>query len=364
MGPNAKEGDRELERFYAEVAALDLQPLWTQTRDLMPPSPRPATRPWLWRWQAVHRLCERAGALVPIERGGERRVLSLSNPGLDGLPFASSTLWGAFQYLGPGESAPAHRHTPGAIRFVIEGQGAWTTVDGDACDMSQGDLVLTPGWCWHDHRNGSDRPMIWFDGLDMPTVIALDAVFFEPHSEAAQPVAGRNLSERFYGGRATLPAGARPGTPHSPLFRYRWYDTDAALAGLLAEAPEGVARLRYVNPATGDSALPTLGCEMTRLAPGRRTAAVRKAGSSVFVVFHGRGVSVIDGQRFQWGPGDAFVVPSWAPLDHEATEAADLFSIDDRPLLERLGLFRETRLDGPQEIRGTFEPRGTMSDAR
>src|ERR1041385_7821585 len=206
----------ELETFYADVAALDLQPLWTQTRNLMPDQPRSAAKPWLWKWQAVRSLCERSGKLVPIERGGERRKLSLSNPGLGGLPFASPPQRGALQYLGPRQPAPARRHSPGAIRFVIEGEGAWTTVDGDACDMSPGDLVLTPSWCWHDHKNGSDRPMIWFDGLDMPTVIALDAVFFEPHPDAAQPITGRNVSERLFGGRGTVPERAAHTRLHSP----------------------------------------------------------------------------------------------------------------------------------------------------
>jgi gentisate 1,2-dioxygenase len=357
MGNLATNSARELDRFYADVAALDLQPLWTQTRNLMPDEPRPAARPWLWRWQAVRPLCARAGELVPIERGGERRVLSLSNPGLGGLPFATPTLWGAFQYLGPGESAPAHRHTPGAIRFVIEGEGAWTTVDGDACDMTPGDLVLTPSWCWHDHKNGSNRAMIWFDGLDMPTVIALDAVFFEPHPDASQPIVSRNASERRYGGRGTVPASVASNGLSSPLLNYRWGDTDATLAALAAESREPAVTLRYVNPLTGESALPTLGCEMTRLRPGARTRAVRRAGSAVFVVFRGRGTTVIDGVRFDWGPGDSFAVPSWALRDHQADEPADLFSIDDRPLLEKLGLYREARLDEPQPIRERFQPR-------
>ena len=347
----------ELEKFYADVAAVDLQPLWTQTRNLMPNEPRPAAKPWLWRWQTVRPLCERAGALVPIERGGERRVLSLSNPGLGGLPFATPTLWGAFQYLGPRESAPAHRHSPGAIRFVIEGEGAWTTVDGDACDMTPGDLVLTPSWCWHDHKNASDRPMIWFDGLDMPTVIALDAVFFEPHPDASQPVLGRNLSEETFGAGAEKPGGARHDRPHSPLLVDRWRDVDAALAAELAGSDEAAVTCRYVNPLTGASALPTLGCEMTRLRPGRATKPIRKAGSAVFVVFRGRGHSIIEGERFQWGPGDSFAVPSWAATEHEAAEPADLFSIDDRPVFESLALYREQILDRPQTVRSEFRPR-------
>src|SRR5215510_9887842 len=122
----------ELEALYADIAASDLQPLWTQARTLMPDHPLPATRPWLWQWGMLRSLAERAGKLITVERGGERRVLALANPGLNGLPFATATMWGAIQFLGPHESAPAHRHTPVAIRFVIEGSGVWTTVNGDA----------------------------------------------------------------------------------------------------------------------------------------------------------------------------------------------------------------------------------------
>src|SRR5262249_24118162 len=138
---------------------------------------------------------------------------------------------------------------------------------------------------------------------------------------------------------------------------YRWRDTDATLTALAAERREPAVTLRYVNPLTGESALPTLGCAMTRLQPGARTSAMRRAGSAVYVVFRGRGTQSIDGVRFDGCPGDSFAVPSWAVVDHQADELADLFSIDDRPLLEKLGLFREARLEEPQPIHERFQPR-------
>jgi gentisate 1,2-dioxygenase len=320
----AELGGAELEarlaRFSASVAEAGLQPLWTQTRELMPPSPAPTTRPHLWRWERVRALAEEAGELVTVERGGERRALALANPGLGGAPFASPTLWGAVQYLGPHETAPAHRHTPVAIRFVLEGEGVWTTVDGHACHMHPGDLVLTPGWTFHDHENGGDTPMLWFDGLDMPLVIALDAVFYENHPELRQQVT------------------------HDPPRRglvYPWGDTDAALDALLAASDSGAVTLEYTDPVSGGSALPTLGSEIRRLRAGAVTPTVRKVGSSVYVVHRGRGTSVIDGIRFRWAQGDMFVVPSWAALEHEAETDADLFAITDRPALVALHLYRE-----------------------
>ena len=346
------------DEFCGALAAKDLQPLWTQAGRLMPREPIPRTLPWLWKWSSVLPLARRAGELISIDRGGERRVLALANPGLGGLPYTSSTLWGAYQYLGPHESAPAHRHTPSALRFVVEGTGVWTTVDGDACDMSPGDLVLTPSWSWHDHSNPTDAPMVWFDGLDLPLAAALEAVFFEPHPELMQRVeADHNASERVHGGRAIRPLGEPPNPRHSPLFIYRYRDTDAALRDLLRARGGPLASTEFINPSNGASALPTLGCEMHRLVPGARTPARRRVGSSVTVVFSGAGHSVINGERFDWERGDVFVVPSWAAVEHEAVEPADLFAVTDRPVLEALHLDREETLDAPQQVLRTFSPK-------
>jgi gentisate 1,2-dioxygenase len=356
--------DSALDTFYADVAAADLMPLWQQV-GLMPPNPAhsPKAVPHLWRWKTLRALAERAGELITIDRGGDRRVLSMANPGLGGAPFATPTLWGAVQYLNGGEHAPGHRHTPGAIRFVLEGDGVYTTVDGDACDMHPGDLVLTPSWAWHDHNSAADTPMIWFDGLDMPTVIALDAVFFEPYPvEELQPVEGdHNRSARRFGGRGLLPDGARGTGRHSPLLVYRREETDRALTALLDDqgAPDAglpMVSVEYVNPIDGRPALPTMGCHMARLVPGGRTAPVRRVGSEIWVVYAGEGESVIGGTRFRWSTGDAFVVPSWVPVEHEAHTPSDLFRIDDAPVMRALELYREETLAAPQPIRGEFEP--------
>jgi gentisate 1,2-dioxygenase len=322
--------------FYEDLDARHLQPLWTQNQQLMPLEPKPAAVPWLWRGKALWEMAERAGELITISRGGDRRVLAMANPGLGGTPFATSTLWGAIQYLNPKESAPGHRHTPGAIRFVVEGEGTWTTVDGDACDMGEGDLVLTPPWTWHDHTNGSDRRMVWFDGLDIPLVRALDAVFFELYSvEELQPVTSRN----------------------SPRHVYRWADTDDRLAALLDEQGGPMVSMEFVNPDTGGSVMPTLGCEAYRLVPGGRTPTCRQVRSSIFVVFRGTGSTVVNGQRFDWEQGDMFAVPTWAAVDHEAHQPSDLFAVTDAPVLEALALTRQARLADHQPVTSVFGPK-------
>ncbi|MYZ35202.1 MULTISPECIES: cupin domain-containing protein [unclassified Streptomyces] len=354
------EEDAQLASLYEDLAAVDLHPLWTITRDLLPPTPRPRSVPWLWSSRVLTELAERALRLVPVERGGERRVLSLGNPGLAGLPYAAGTLWGAIQCLGPGETAPAHRHTPGAIRFILSGDGVATTVDGDVCDMHAGDLILTPSWNWHDHSSASDGPMLWFDGLDLPMIEALDAVFFEPYPEVRQPDTDpHNRSEREAGPGPRFVSGAVRDVltaEHSPLLVYRWANTDRELSRLAAESGEPLVSLEYVNPETGASVLPTMSCGMHRLIPGARTLPVRRTGNAVFVVHRGSGSSVIEGQRFDWSTGDMFVVPSWAAVEHTSTEGADLFSIGDSPVLRALGIHRELTLDAPQQVTGVFTP--------
>jgi gentisate 1,2-dioxygenase len=284
-------------------------------------------------------------------------VLALANPGLNGLPFTSTTLWGAIQFLGPGETAPAHRHTPSAIRFVMTGSGVYTTVDGDACEMEPGDLILTPNWMWHDHNNHGDEPMVWFDGLDLPLMVNLESIFFENHPDLRQPIRGHNLSEQLHAGPGLAPVGEDRDPLNSPLLRYRWSNTERQLEELLASRGGSEATVEFLNPATGGPAIRTFSSELLRLLPGARTPSRRKTGSSIHVVFQGSGRTVVNGTAFDWGPGDVFVVPSWASVDHEASEQADHFIVSDRPVLEAFRLFKAEELPEQQAVEDVFEPR-------
>lgn len=348
----------QLAAFYDAVRDYQLQPLWTQSGEVMSATPRPSARPWLWRWAKLKELAARAGELISIEEGGDRRVLSLTNPGLGGRPFATDTLWGAVQYLAGHERAPAHRHTPGAVRFVLEGSGVWTSVNGDPCAMGAGDLVLTPSWTWHEHHNPGAEPMVWFDGLDLPLVRMLGAVFFEQgkdeydvDSEAPRA----SISEGLWGSAGTIPEPVPADARHSPLFAYRRQDTDRALTALLAERGEPSATIRFVDPANGRDALPTMRCTMTRMVPSGRQPATRRTGSAVCVVFSGEGRSVIDGVAMTWRAGDMFAVPSWAAVDHEVFADADIFSVSDTPLVEAARLDRTEVLTRPQDVVSTCD---------
>lgn len=351
--------EMDVDDLYRKLANTDLVPLWRQQARLNTDAPKPATKAWLWKWSSIIPLAEQAGAEVPIHRGGDRRVLALANPGLGGLPFATSTLWGAVQYLGPHESAPAHRHSASAIRFILSGDGVSTTVNGDECEMSAGDLIVTPNWHWHDHSNTGDQYMAWFDGLDLPLVVGLDAVFFQRYPEDKQPVCGRNMSQNRFtsvGHVFRNTASNEPSTQFTRLFRYPWRETADAL-DQAESAGRGHVTVEYTNPLTGQSALPTMGCYAHRILPGGRTATSRQVGSQVFVVIRGSGRSVINGVSFDWQQGDMFAIPSWAEVDHEVNERADLFAITDEPALSALGLYRREERVSHQPITQIFQPR-------
>ncbi|HZI96764.1 MAG TPA: cupin domain-containing protein [Actinomycetales bacterium] len=340
-----------LDRLYRDLAEAHMKPLWLERDDLMPTHPEPEAVPMLWRWSTLYPLAARSGDLVPVGRGGERRAIALANPGLPGTAYATPTLWAAIQYLGPREEAPSHRHTQTAFRFVIEGEGVWTNVEGDPVAMRRGDLLLTPGWHLHEHHNTTDHPMAWIDGLDIPLVRQLDAGFFEfGHDQLGTretPDASRN--ERLWAYPGLRPVGA-PAPKASPLMAYRWEHTDAALTAQLeleAEGHPGVvapghAVVRFTNPATAGDALSTMRTEMHRLRAGA-TATARVAGSSVWQVFDGASTVTVGDDRWDVGRGDLFAVPSWAPLTIESDGGLDAFRFSDDPVFEALGLARTGR---------------------
>ncbi|MBN9758162.1 Gentisate 1,2-dioxygenase [Pseudonocardia sp. Ae406_Ps2] len=336
--------DPELDELYSDLSTEHLQPLW-ELKGLLTPTPTVASVPHRWSAAQLRSLGERSGQLVGIDRGGDRRVLACANPGLGGAPYAVSSLWAAVQYLGPREVAPAHRHTPAALRFILEGSGVWTLVDGDPLAMSAGDLVLTPSWTFHEHHNPSDEPMLWMDVLDLPMVAALEAVFFEegPSEDVERLTDPVSRSERSYGAPGLLPPPAERTTPtrHSPLLAYRWADTDRALARRLDVTGAGAATMTYVDPTTGRDVMPTMRCEAHRVVEGASSPRIRQTGSRVLTVFHGSGVAEVGEQRFDLGPGDILAIPSWVPWSLHAHERIDAFSTSDAPVLHALGLYRE-----------------------
>jgi len=331
-----------MQDFIGSVERAHLDAPWTG--EVMSHAPRPRALPFLWHWADIEPLLMQAGALVTPDRGVERRILRLANPGVAGKT-STHTLSTAVQLLLPGECAPAHRHSPAAIRFIMQGQGAYTTVEGEKCPMAPGDLVLTPSWTWHDHGSESAGPVIWMDGLDVPLIRSLDTMFYEAFPDDRQPINQTADSTRRYGAGGLKPAWIKPHSGLPPLVQYPWEQTYAALKRLaeIEASPFDDVALEYTNPATGGSALRTIACWIQLLRPGVHTHAHRQTSSAVYHVFAGQGFSVIEGQRFDWRQGDFFVVPPWAWHEHanEAAAEAILFSIQDTPVFEALGLYRE-----------------------
>ena len=345
----------ELQELYRGFAEQHIMPLWTQIDDLMPMHPSPKAVPHLWRWAELYPLAARSGELVPVGRGGERRAMGLANPGLGGRPYISPTLWCAIQYLGARETAPEHRHSQNAFRFVIEGEGVWTVVNGDPVRMSRGDFLLTPGWNFHGHHNDTDEPMAWIDGLDIPFSYQNDVGFFEFGSERVTDYATPNFSrgERLWCHPGVRPLSGLEETVSSPIGAYRWEHTDRALTeqllleeeGVPATVEQGHAAIRFVNPTNGGDVMPTIRAEFHRLRAGARTQPRRDVGSQVFQVFEGTGTAVLDGLEQQLGKGDIFVVPSWVSWEITAESQLDLFAFSDAPIMERLN-FNRTLIEG------------------
>jgi len=334
----------ELQEYLAHVQAAGLDAPWSRPGPLIEPK-KTRVQPCLWRWEEIEAVLERSARFVAPGEGTERRILRLANPGVPERT-STHTLSVAVQYLLPGEVAPAHRHTPNALRFMIRGQGAYTTVDGDKCLMSAGDLVLTPTPTWHDHGNEGTGPVIWFDGLDSPVVRYLEALNQERYAERRQPTGGVvGLSERRYGAAGLRPAWVSRDTGPHRLLHYRWEPAYAALLQLaeVEASPFDDVMMEYVDSTTGRSVFPTMACYIQMIRPGVHTRSHRQTSSAVYHVVRGRGSTVIDDVRYEWQQGDFFVVPPSALHEHE-NEAADpaiLFSLQDVPLLTSLGLYRE-----------------------
>lgn len=349
------ESTPELQQLYEDFERNHIKPLWTQLGGLMPQHPKPQAVPYVWRWANLYPMAKRSGDLVPVGRGGERRALGLANPGLGGHTYITPTLWCAIQYLGPRETAPEHRHSQNAFRFVVEGEGVWTVVNGDPVRMSRGDFLLTPGWHFHGHHNNTDHPMAWIDGLDIPFSYQNDVGFFEFGSERVTDDATPQFSrgERLWAHPGLRPLSGLQNTVSSPLCAYRWEHTDRALTEQLLLEEEGVpatvapghAAIRYTNPTTGGDVMPTIRAEFHRLREGTKTALRREVGASVFQVFEGRGQIVLGDVTHKVEKGDIFVVPSWVAWSLEAETTFDLFRFSDAPIIERLN-FNRTWVEG------------------
>ena len=310
----------ELEAYYRALEGEALGALWNVANEIEPWYPQPKSVPMLWSWKKTEPYVRKAATLVSAEKAA-RRVVMLVNPGRKEWSAAVGLLYTGVQVMNPGEFTSAHRHQASALRFVMEGRGAYTVVDGERMLLGARDFVLTPNGTWHDHGvEAGGTQCVWQDGLDIPLMNSLDANFYEVHPKVVQTPCA--LSREDWK------------KPYSPVFLYKWDEAYKSVR------KEGIHE--YRNPLTGGPVMPTMGARLELI---KESKARRHTGSLIYQVAAGRGWSEIGdlrgGKRFEWEEKDIFCVPSWTPYRHGAHGEAVLFCFNDLPAMRALALYRE-----------------------
>ncbi len=338
----------ELLAYYDELEGKNAGALWTVANKIEPWEPQSQSVPVVWPYQELRADVLRSLELVTPEKAG-RRVVYLSNPGRRDVTAAVGWIYAGLQVMNPGESATAHRHSASAIRFIMEGEGAYTVVDGHKMTLGANDFVLTPNGTWHEHAvEASGTPCIWQDGLDIPFVNAMEANFFQVHPDLSEPVAFPvDDMTKTWGNPGLTPNGGDWNKGYSPMFKYEWEPTYESLVNYASchdGSPYDGILMEYVNPINNGPVMKTLGASMQLLRAGEHTKAHRHTGSYLYHVAKGSGHSIIDGKRFDWQEKDIFCVPSWAWHEHvnaSSTDDACLFCLSDLPVMRALDLYRE-----------------------
>ncbi|WP_374526995.1 gentisate 1,2-dioxygenase [Novosphingobium sp.] len=336
----------QLAGLYEEMQPDHLFPLWEVLAKLVVPEPQSPAMPARWSYETIRRFLLRSGDLISAEEA-ERRVLILENPGLPGQSAITPRLYAGLQLILPGEIAPCHRHSQSALRFVMEGEGAYTAVDGEKAFMNRFDLILTPNGRWHDHGHPGNKPMIWLDGLDIPIVRYLDAGFSDRLDQPSFPESAPPASTQMHYGRNMRPVrsmAAADKAPDVPLFHYPYAQWSEALAAVSAhDAPDpwlGHA-LEFLNPADGGPVMATVSVGVRLIPAGFETGLRRSTEGAVYVVVEGAGQVEVDGTAIELAAGDIVVVPSWCAARWQARQQLVLFTYSDRGVLEKLKLYKE-----------------------
>jgi gentisate 1,2-dioxygenase len=343
--PNSKHNIEAMrEAFYARIAKKDMAPLWKVMKNVVTKEPVTRTKPHVWRYDDVKSLVMESGGLISAEEA-ERRVLILENPGMHGESRITNTLFAGVQMIMPGEVAPAHRHASSAIRFVLDGEGAYTAVEGEKAFMAPGDFVITANWAPHDHGNPGDKPMLWLDVLDFPAVNFYEASFAEHFDNATQETTRKDGDSLSFYGSGVLPDGTQV-MNRTPVINYTYARTRPIVERMMQSGDidkRHGARVRYANPVTGGPVLQTMGAYLAMLPKGFKGEPYRATDGTVLVCVEGKGTTEVDGTVLEWGKNDVFVVPSWKRYAHKAQDQSVLFSISDRPAQEALGIWREDK---------------------
>jgi gentisate 1,2-dioxygenase len=333
----------ERKAYYAKLAAKNSKPLWEVLSNLVTPTPRDKTQAAVWHYSDMRPLISEGAKLITPEEA-ERRVLILENPGLPATSQITQSLYAGLQMIGPGEIAPSHRHVASALRYVIEGEGAYTAVNGERAIMRPGDFILTPSWEFHDHGNQGSDEVVWLDGLDIPMANLFCTSFAQHHPQETQPVTKKDGAALNTFGMGMMPVEYRHESLSSPLFVYPFERSRTALTYLSDGGepdPCSGYKLQYTNPVTGGSPMPTISSFLQALPAGFKGQGYRSTDATIYCVSEGRGRSFAGDVEMTWAAHDVFVIPSWHTVRHEAAEPSILFSFSDRAAQKALGIWRE-----------------------
>lgn len=307
-----------LESLQSNLNELDMTPGWVRMQK--PPlwkEMRSEYVPAHWRYEEAKAAMQAAGKLIGTDLA-ERRNFIMRNPEAQGSPATVRTLVAAYQSILPGEKARSHRHAPHALRVILDVKGAYSIVDGHKHPMETGDIVLTPGWCWHGHGHDGSEQAYWMDGLDVPLTHLLEPMFFEEHPAGFEPITNTD--------------------PQSPM-RFTWAATRQALKSAAADAHMGST---IVLPAP---TMPTITLKVHHWPAGFRNRPYRHSAHTVLVVMQGAGEAVIGGKQFDWQFGDTIAVPGWSRTEIHAQEESVIFAMSDEELIRWSRYYRLEALE-------------------
>lgn len=336
---------REIQSIEDDIRAAGLAPMWR--RPGMRAQPESRCAPQSWEYANIKSLLLDAAPNISTE-DCERRVLILENAGLAGSWYLSPTMFAGVQLVLPGEIAGAHRHSQAAMRFVFEGAGAYAAIDGERVSIEPGDLLITPRMAWHDHGHEGEDPALWLDVLDVPLVATLDAEFREWNDNPQQNVTHTPGTSEAEFGAGLLPVSSSPDSGSvrpGYLKRYSYQRSRRAIAHLLRSDqmldPYHGVKLTYADPVSGKSVLPSISAFLQGLPRGFTTRSSRSTETRLLVLVEGEVTVKCDNQAFNLRPRDMLMVPSWRAFSLESKDESVLFSVSNRPLLEKLELWRE-----------------------
>ena len=343
----AQSDNPEKADFYRRIDDDNLYPVWEAVKEMITKGPQTDAQPYLWRFDDIRPFVVESGGLVSGE-DAERRTLMLENPAMRGKRCITEALYSGLQCIMPGEIAEPHRHTPSALRMVIESETGYTSVNGERCAMAPGDLILNPSWTWHGHGHDGPGPHISMTCLDVPLVRFLGPVFAEPWTgNTVFPDGNPEGDSHARFGANMLPMDHAPTAPTSPIFRYPYSETRDALLRLAEvdshQDPSHGVKMEYINPETAGPVLPTLSAFMQLMPAGFCGQTHCTTAAWVYHAVEGQGRTIIGDATFEWGPRDIFVVPAWYPHRHETDTQSFLYSFSDKGVHQKLGLYRELR---------------------